>query len=129
MAVTMEGTVPMVHAQLNGADALFVADSGAFFNLVTDSAVTQYGLKPDGRYRNFSIVGVGGSEDADVVRAKTFSIMGFTVPNVAFIAAGRNFHGAAGLLGQNVFRLGDVEYDLANGVIRIIRPVDCKGSA
>lgn len=26
---------------------------------------------------------------------------------------------------QNVFRLGDVEYDLANGVIRLLREDDC----
>ncbi len=31
-----------------------------------------------------------------------------------------------GLLGQNVFRIADVEYDLANGVIRLAQPRDCK---
>ncbi len=33
---------------------------------------------------------------------------------------------AVGLLGQNVFRIADVEYDLANGAIRLMRPHDCK---
>jgi len=33
--------------------------------------------------------------------------------------------GAAGLLGQNVLRFADVEYDLADGVARLIRPMNC----
>lgn len=128
MPVTMEGTVPMVHAQINGSDALFIADSGAFFSMVTPSAAAQFQMRFDPRYVRGTIMGVGGYESAEVVKAKSFTIMGFTVPNVDFIVAGTHVHGASGLLGQNVFRLGDVEYDLANGIIRIVRPKDCKQS-
>ena len=32
---------------------------------------------------------------------------------------------SVGVLGQNIFRVGDIEYDLANGVIRLMRPKDC----
>jgi len=128
IAVTMEGTVPLAHAQLNGHDALFIVDSGAFFSLIAPGAVAELGLTADPRYASGEVIGIGGSESAQVMRAKTFSIMGLTVPNLEFIVAGINIHGAAGLLGQNLFRLGDVEYDLANGVIRIVRPKDCKGS-
>lgn len=127
MPVTMEGTVPMVHAQINGNDALFIADSGAFFSMVTPSAAEQFQMAADWRYLRGAIRGVGGEESANVMRAKTFSIMGFKFSDVDFIVAGNNLHKSAGLLGQNVFRLGDVEYDLANGVIRIVRPKDCKG--
>ena len=129
LPVTMEGTVPLVHAQINGSEALFIADSGAFFSLVTPATVAQFDMKSDPRYARGWILGVGGAESASVVRAKAFSIMGLTVPDVDFIVAGNRIHGAAGLLGQNVFRLGDVEYDLANGVIRIVRTKDCKDSA
>ncbi len=32
---------------------------------------------------------------------------------------------SVGVLGQNFFRIGDVEYDLANGVIRLMRAEGC----
>jgi tetratricopeptide (TPR) repeat protein len=124
--VTMHGLKPLMHAQINGTDALFVADSGAFFNMVSPAAVQEFQLKADPSYR-LAVSGVGGVEQAHVARANTFTIFGVTVPNVAFIVAGGNFGGGAvGLLGQNLFRIGgDVEYDLANGVIRLVRPMDC----
>ena len=127
--VTMESTVPMVHAQLNGRDARFIADSGAFFSMITPGAATQFDMRADPRYRPGEIRGIGGEERATVMRARSFTIMGMTLSDVDFIVAGNNVHSGAGLLGQNVFRLGDVEYDLANGVIRIVRPKDCKDSA
>jgi tetratricopeptide (TPR) repeat protein len=124
--VTMDGLRPMVHAQINGQDALFVADSGAWFNTLAPAAVREFQLKADPSY-HLSVLGVGGYEQAHVARADTFTIFGITVPKVLFIVAGGNFGGGAvGLLGQNVFRIaGDVEYDLANGVIRLVQPRDC----
>jgi aspartyl protease len=53
-----------------------------------------------------------------------------TAPDVPFVVAGSGFgNGAVGLLGQNLFRIADVEYDLTNGVIRLVRPKDCKDSS
>ena len=43
------------------------------------------------------------------------------------MVVGNDLGSAVGLLGQNVFRLADTEYDLANGAIRIMRPgSECK---
>jgi len=36
--------------------------------------------------------------------------------------------GSVGVLGQNFFRIGDVEYDLAKGVIRLIKADGCSGT-
>ena len=124
--VTMQGLLPTVHAQINGVDALFVADSGAFFNLVTPAAVREFKLHVDNSFQGLNVQGVGGVERAQVAWAKTFSIAGFTAPDVPFVVAGSGFAGAVGLLGQNLFRVADVEYDLANGVIRLVRPKECK---
>lgn len=124
--VTMEGLVPTVHAQINGMDALFVADSGAFSNTVVPSAVKQFQLRVDPSIVGLYVEGVGGHETAQVAIARTFTIFGKTWPNVAFVVAGGSGEGhAIGLLGQNVFSIADVEYDLANGVIRLARPRDC----
>jgi tetratricopeptide (TPR) repeat protein len=126
MPVTMQGLVPTVHAQINYTDALFIADSGAFSNMVTPAAAADFKMRMDWSVRGLYVKGIGGTERAQLAWAKSFTIMGTTVPDVPFVVAGSNLAGVAGLLGQNVFRIADVEYDLANGVIRLVRPTDCK---
>jgi tetratricopeptide (TPR) repeat protein/predicted aspartyl protease len=124
--VTMQGLSPLVHAQVNGNDALFIADSGAFFSSIKPQAVAALHLRVDPSIQGLSVVGVGGRESAQVVRAKTFTLMGKTWENVDFVVLGSSIGGGSvGLLGQNVFRIADVEYDLANGVIRLVQPHDC----
>ena len=125
----MHDLKPLVHAQINGKDALFVADSGAFFSSVSAAAVSEFQLNIDPRYQGLYVIGAGGAENAQVARAKSFTFLNTTFPNVDFVVVGSVFGGGAiGLLGQNVFRIADVEYDLANGVIRLARPKDCKNT-
>ena len=125
--VTMQGLLPTVHAQINGVDARFVADSGAFLQFVTPAAVKEFKLRVDNSFQNLNVHGVGGMEHAQVAWAKSFTLAGMTVSDVPFVVAGSGLGGGAvGLLGQNLFRIADVEYDLANGVIRLVRPKDCK---
>jgi predicted aspartyl protease len=125
--VSMRGLTPLVRAQINGKDAWLVADSGAFFSLLTPAAAEQLQL-PYESFPGLYVEGVGGHERARVVRVRKFSLIGTTWDNVDFVVAGSGFGGdAIGLLGQNVFRIADVEYDLANGVIRLVRPTgDCR---
>jgi tetratricopeptide (TPR) repeat protein len=118
----------MVHAQINGTDALLIADSGAFFSSVAPAAVPEYHLRLDPSIQSLYVEGIGGTEHAQVARAKTFALAGLdkVFENVDFVVAGSTFGGhAVGLLGQNLFRVADVEYDLANGIIRLVQPRDC----
>ena len=119
----------MVRTQINGQDMLLIADSGAFFSTLTPEAAQQLQL-PYKFFPGLFVQGVGGAEAARVARVKRFTLMGLghTWDDVEFIVAGSSFDSeAAGLLGQNVFRMADVEYDLANGVIRLVKPKgDCK---
>lgn len=131
LPVTMEGMRPMVHAAINGHDALFLADSGAFFSTLTYAGARQFDLPLTPTAPGFYIQGVGGSARAWVTTVKTFTIFHIDLPKIPFLVTDNDLgHGAVGVLGQNVFRLGDVEYDLANGVIAILRTHgDCKKSA
>jgi tetratricopeptide (TPR) repeat protein len=130
LPVTMLGTRPTVHAAINGTDALFIADSGAFFNTLTPAAAEQLKLRLEPAPFGFFVTGVGGEAHTWITTVKTFTIFNLEVPKVTFLVAGNDLgYGVVGLLGQNVFRLGDTEYDLANGAIRILRPKgDCKKS-
>ncbi|HEV8018891.1 MAG TPA: aspartyl protease family protein [Steroidobacteraceae bacterium] len=127
LPVTMTALRPLVHASINGNDALFLADSGAFYSTLTPAAAEHFKLRLLPAPYWFRLNGVGGEAQAWITTVKTFTIFDLPVPNVQFLVAGNEIGaGAAGILGQNVFRaFGDIEYDLADGVIRMFRTKDC----
>ena len=128
LPVTMEGTQPMVHAAINGKDALFIADSGAFFSTLTLAGARQFNLSLDPLPFGFSVHGAGGDTQAWLTTVKTFGIFNISLRDIPFYVVSNDLgERAIGVLGQNVFRLGDVDYDLANGMIRIVRTHgDCR---
>ena len=122
----MSGTTPIVHALINGQDAAFVADSGAFSNMLTPAAASKDQLKLKGAIRHVRVRGrrtsLTGHDDRQGIHD-----LWCEDSNVPFVVVGNDLGPAVGLLGQNVFRIADTEYDLANGVIRIMRPgPECK---
>jgi tetratricopeptide (TPR) repeat protein/predicted aspartyl protease len=125
LPVTMSGLRPMVTAKINGRDAKFIADSGAFYSMIGTASAAEYGLstKPTGMV----IHGVGGRTLASATTVKEFTLAGVPIHDVEFIVLGSGAgQGAVGLLGQNVWRLADVEYDLANGAIRLLKSEECR---
>src|SRR5262249_10000580 len=129
LPVTMRGLRPMVHGKINGTDVLFIADSGALFSSITPAAAAE--LKLHLEPAPLEVTGVGGETRTWLTRVDSFTLVTLTLPRVEFLVAGNDVGGGAvGLLGQNVFRLaGDVEYDLADGVIRLFREDGCSKSA
>lgn len=130
LPVTMNGLAPMVDARINGKDVEFILDSGAFFSLLSPAAAAEHGLPLQPAPYGFMVRGVGGAAEAQVATVKEFSIAGANVKDLQFLVAGGDFGGGAvGLLGQNVLRIADVEYDLSKGVIRLVKPVGCPKQA
>jgi tetratricopeptide (TPR) repeat protein len=126
LPVTMAGLRPMVTAQINGTDAQFIADSGAFYSLITPAGAAEFKLRLSSVPFGFTLKGVGGYADVSLTTVKVFTLAGFPIRNIEFLVGGSDpGGGSVGLLGQNVFRVGDVEYDLAKGVIRLMHPDDC----
>ncbi|TLY71653.1 MAG: hypothetical protein E6K47_00890, partial [Gammaproteobacteria bacterium] len=129
LPVTMAGTRPLVHAAINGTDALFLADSGGFYSSLTTAAASEFKLSLHPAPFGYEVRGIGGGSRPYLTEVKTFTIFGLPVPHVQFLVLPNDLgNGEAGILGQNVFRISDVEYDLANGVIRMMRPRDCKNA-
>ncbi len=128
MRVTMLGLVPTVQARINGTEVRLIADSGAFFNTLSPAAAAALKLhvRPAPLYLRSEGVG-GEASRVSLATAATFTILELTVPKVDFLVAGPGFQdGVAGLLGQNVLRVaGDVEYDLKNAAIRLMRAEHC----
>lgn len=125
LPVTMVDSKPIVAAKINGVDAAFVADSGAFYSMLSAANAAALKLKTYATPPGLRVMGIGGETSVSLAKVKVFTLAGIAIPNVEFLVGGGEVGGGVGVLGQNVFRVGDVEYDLAHGVIRVMREEDC----
>ncbi len=126
LPVTMVGTRPMVEGSLEGAPVKLLADSGAFFGIVSTATATQFKLKLSPAPVGMRISGVGGSAYVSIAKVHEFGLAGLKLHNIPFLVGGSDTgDGAAGVLGQNILGIADIEYDLAGGAIRLMRPHDC----
>jgi tetratricopeptide (TPR) repeat protein/predicted aspartyl protease len=128
LPVTMDGLRPTVEAQINGSPALFTLDSGAFWSMITPASAQQYQLHLDyGRVPGLYVRGIGGDARGAVTTVKTFTVFKIPIHNVDFIVGGSEpGKGTVGLLGQNILRIADVEYNLAEGELALFKPDKCK---
>lgn len=127
LPVTMAGLKPHVPAKINGRDVVLVADSGAFFSMLGEANAKRLGLGRGMTPPGMRVRGVGGTAPVKVGVADRFELSGGVLTNVDFLvgdlAPGSR---ADGILGQNVLGVLDVEYDFANGAIRLFRPQGCE---
>ena len=125
LPVTMVGQRPMVTARFGGKEARFILDSGAFHSTMSRASAAELGLRVEPAPPNFRLRGIGGDTSAGVAVARNVSLAGITIPRTDFIVGGSDT-GTAGLLGQNILGLADVEYDLPHGVVRLMKTADCR---
>ncbi|HVE88535.1 MAG TPA: tetratricopeptide repeat protein [Burkholderiaceae bacterium] len=124
----MSGQQPYVSAGINGTDVRFLLDTGAMFSTIAPAAADGLGLRRRRAPDNLRVYGVGGRADIDLTRVERFTLKRTTFENIEFIVGGsRPGSSGVGLLGQNFLGGSDVEYDLANGAMRLHYPnEDCK---
>jgi predicted aspartyl protease len=128
LPVTMRGLQPLINVTINGKPSHFVIDSGAFMSMISPEKAEEYQLPlRHDAYHPGGVVGVGGgTTDLHLTQVDEFGFGGLTVHKAQFVVGGNEYgYDVAGLLGQNLWGNFDVEYDLANGHIRLMRPVDC----
>jgi len=124
LPVTLVGRRAMVDAKFGSHDARFIVDSGAFYSTLSRASATEFGLSPQPMPPSFRLRGINGDTSASYANAKDFALAGVTIPRADFIVGGSDT-GTAGLLGQNILGLADVEYDLPHGAVRLMRVQDC----
>src|SRR5882757_5560309 len=88
LPVTMADLRPMVTAKINGTDALFIADSGAFYSMITPAAAAEFRLKLSAPSVNFRLQGIGGEAQVSVTTVKEFTLANRAIPHVEFIVGG-----------------------------------------
>jgi tetratricopeptide (TPR) repeat protein/predicted aspartyl protease len=128
LPVTMDGLRPTVAAQIDGRPALFTLDSGAFWSSLTPASAKEYELHVDyGRFPGLYVQGIGGTAAAGVAKVKVLTLFNVPLHNFDFIVGGSEpGRGTVGLLGQNILRIADVEYDLSQGSLTLLKPDNCK---
>jgi tetratricopeptide (TPR) repeat protein/predicted aspartyl protease len=130
LPVTMAGTHPLVAGTVNGTDARFLADSGAFFSILTRDSAAKYKLREGPLPFGLEVNGIGGHVAAGVATVKDFTLTGLgAFRDVQFLVATENASdpNTDGVIGQNVLGRADTEYDLANGFIRLFHAEGCAG--
>lgn len=135
--VTMEGLRPMVEAKIAGRQVQLLLDSGSFFSSLNTDIASELKLKPRAEATTGSLVpktfsthasgAAGRVGEVGIVVAPSFEFAGGKYSGVEFLT-NRPLGHASGLLGQNVLHQVDNEYDLKNGMLRLVKTEDC-GSA
>jgi tetratricopeptide (TPR) repeat protein/predicted aspartyl protease len=127
LPVTISGTRPVIAAKVNGADVRFVVDSGASFSMITPAAAEELHLKIGMAPLGLRVAGIGGTTVPSLATVKAFTLANFTLTNIEFLVGGSGVgSGSIGLLGQNFLERWDIEYNLAQGMIRLMKDDDCR---
>ena len=128
LPVDMEGLRPFVSAKIDGAKARFLLDSGGFYSTISREAAEQYHLPLTSIANDTAYVeGVGGGISAKLAIAKDFEFLGMPLHKIPFLVIDQGMGSdVAGIIGQNVLRVSDVEYDFADGTVRFFSPVGCE---
>ncbi len=124
--VKMESMRPVVAARIDGVPARFIVDTGSFFDFLSSAVAAQYKLPLSYAPPWFYVRGVGGAFNPRIATAKRFAVAGIAARDAQFLVDNNDFRGGvAGILGQNILRLADVDFDFADGVLRFVKPRHC----
>ena len=127
--ITMTNLRPMMTAKINGTEVKFILDSGAFFSLLSGASAARLNLKTYPVPPGLRVVGIGGTADVSVATVKVLTVADASIENIEFLVGGTDVGSeSVGVLGQNLLQLSDVEYDLSQGVVRLLKPVDCENA-
>jgi tetratricopeptide (TPR) repeat protein/predicted aspartyl protease len=130
LPIKLDGHSTLVAAKINGVDAQFRLDSGAFWSLLSLAATKQYGLSVNyHQVEGLTIVSAGGSMSVGLTTVKNFTVFDVPFKYMDFIVVGEQLDASAvGLIGQNLLRAFDIDYDLGHSQVRLFIPKDCAKS-
>jgi tetratricopeptide (TPR) repeat protein len=127
LPVRMVGLRALMPVKLNGSDSQLIVDSGAFYSILSPASAMALKLKLSPTSVLPYMEGVNGAFGFSLATIDDFVLDGIPLGRKwQFVVGGTDVgDGAAGLLGSNILGIADVEYDLSNGVIRLMKPTDC----
>lgn len=132
LPVDMLGLRPFVWTKINGVSARFALDSGAFFSLIWRDAAMhdQLPITSVPGAGAYYIRGAGGRQRAMLATVKSFDFAGMSLSKTQFLVIDQMLGlDYVGVIGQNMLRFSDMEYDLANGTVRFFTAAGCEHRA
>lgn len=126
LPVSVQGKRAIVSATVNGHSLRLMIDSGAAVNFLTPAAAAQAEVRLNPGPANVQSYGAGGRVAVQMGTAKRLEMGNLSIPDIDFLVAGGLGPGVDGLIGQNILRVVDVEYDLPHHLMRLMKPKGCE---
>lgn len=127
LPVTLSNMRPMISAKINGLDAKLIVASGAFYSMMGPVTAAQFNLKLRPISKEMKINAGFGATEMQRTTVNELALGDLVLPNrelvVGVYSGGSDNNG---MLGQEILGAFDVEYDLANGMIRLFQVQGCE---
>ena len=125
--VRLQRGLPIAEGSINGKKVGVLLDTGAYASIITKATAERLDLIMRGTPE--MMVGIGGMSRVFVTHIEELRVGDAVVTKGLRVRVGgeRPIPGVDLILGQDVFKSVDVEFDYANGVVRLFTPMDCKG--
>ena len=120
----------VITMKIGDTDTLMQVDTGAWFSILNADTVHAMHLPHQEHSDQFAVYDAYGHKTSEVATAPSIDIGPLKVTSVDFIVASHrtNFgKGVAGLLGANVLKHFDVDFDFANKTFNIFLQDHCPG--
>ncbi len=127
LPVTMVETRPTVEVTLNGRPVRLEVDSGAFFGMLSPASVAQLSLKTYSAPFGLRVTGAGGDTDVSLTKVE-LGLLKTKLPDIEFLVGGGSLQadmGTVGVLGRNLLRAFDDEFDFAHGEMALVKAKSC----
>jgi len=131
LPVSVVHNQPLIDAQINDQPVKVLVDTGAAYSFLWEDQARQLRL-PLQQVTGFHLYGIDGEARALATQVKRLQIGSFTFKDMSLTVIGtdRRPHSkgsaSALVLGEDFFAKFTTEFDLAHGVIRLLKPEDCK---
>ena len=129
--ISMDDLRPVITADIDGTGARFMIDTGSSWNFLWPAAAAEFNLPLRDAPAGVYLYGIGGAFVPRIATARTFSVAGISGHGAEFLVDNNDLGaGIDGILGQDLFRLTDVDvdFDFANGALRFVRPRHCSNA-
>jgi predicted aspartyl protease len=126
--VTIDHARPLVDAVVNGRQTRLLVDLGSTKTMLSRRGAAMLGLTPH-RMSNVTMYGVGGGEVPAETIVHELRFGNAVARDVDLMVSGEGLSAERyiGILGQDFLAQADIEFDFANGKMRVIKPAGCSG--
>lgn len=120
LPIEMAGEKATTVVKVNGQETRFILDTGAFYNSMSKANADALQLRREAVPFGLRGQGIGGSFSLELAKIKDFEILGASLHGIEFLVGGSDT--GMPLIGANLLDFADLDIDLAQGKLRMMRP-------